>query len=667
MKRFVSLLLAAILVVAVLAAVLPSVSGSELFTDVKKSSDGNWMYMLNDDGTAKTTQYVGSAADVKIPDSIDGAVLTEIGTGTFCDSVIETVAIPSSVKTIGWWAFFNCNSLAKVNMQPGVQKILFGAFINCLSLTEVEIPSTVYRIDTDAFAVSVYNENNVKDSSSKQKVSVQSYFNNGDFVIRGYDGTCAQSYAEQSYLTFESMGSISFGDLNGDGSINNKDVVLIRNSFIRNDKLTVEQKLSADIDCNGRVEEEDISLLKNYLEGKCAYKDLLPFSGSYAKNTRLSGKSLYCAGDSVCKGTGTDIMGEKLYSYANYISDLYGMKLKNDSYGGITLAKQKDKKDDMRSVEERVLAMKGRYDVIIIEGGFNDLFRSIKMGKMTDKSDKSGKYDEYTTAGALEKICYFLNKNYKSSIKLFVLGHRMTDMDKQEEYWSLMRRILDKWEIPYVDISQESDFCNYNDEITDIYFAYNEKLKGGDGIHPCAYAHANIYGPIIDRKLNELAVSDSSITFETKTVNLAMGESYSQIPSYRGSNYFVKYFWSSSEPDLASVDQFGNVKTHGIGTAYIKVEADDGSYASYCMNIKNKPLCLFLNASELYLKPGETFRLKEILINETASYHNSFISTNPAVVSVSADGVIKARSAGNAKVVCKTCNGVKTECVVSVE
>lgn len=666
MKRLLSLLLAAVFVVAAVA-VIPAVSGSELYTDVKESSDGNWLYVQNEDGSAKTTQYLGSETDVKLPEEIDGAPLTEIGAGTFYGSGIETVNIPSTVKTIGWWAFFNCESLTKVTIQPGVQKILFGAFINCLALYEVDIPSTVYRIDTDAFAVSIYNENDVKDSKSKQKVSVQSYFNNGDFVIRGYDGTCAQTYAEQSYLTFESLGSISFGDLNGDGSINNKDVVLIKNSMLKNEKLTNEQKLSADVDCNGKVDDNDIALLKNYLEGKCAYKDLLPFSGSYAKTTRLSGKSLYCAGDSVCKGTGTDIMGEKLYSYANYIADLYGMKLKNDAYGGTTLAKQKDKKGDMRSIMERVLDMKGRYDVVIVEGGFNDLFQKIKTGKMTDKSDKSGKYDEYTTAGALEKICYFLNKNYKSSIKLFVLGHRMTDMDDQDKYWSLIRQILDKWDMPYVDISQESDFCNLNSEITDIYFAYNEKLKSGDGIHPCAYAHANVYGPIIDKRLNELAVSDSSITFEAKTVDLAMGESYSQIPSYRGSNYFVKYHWSSSEPDLARVDQFGKVSTLGIGTAYIKVEADDDSYASYCLNIKKAPICLFLNATELYLKPDETFRLKGILIRDSASYHNSFISTNPAVASVSSDGVIKARAAGTAKVICKACNGVKTECIVSVE
>lgn len=667
MKKIIASLLALITVATVLFTSAPAASGSELYPDAKLSSDGKWYYVTGDDGSATTTQYIGSETDVDVPAKLDGARVTQIGTGTFYNASVTKVKVPASVKIIGWWAFFNCSELKEITLSPGVQQIRFGAFINCLSLTGIDIPSTVYRIDNDAFAVSVYNDLDVKDSSSKNKVSVQTYFNDVDFTIRGYSGTAAQTYAEQSYLTFESKGDISFGDLNGDGSINNKDVTLIRNYLIKSEKLTDEQLLSADINCNGDVDEDDITQLKTYLEGKCAYKDLLPFSGFYAKTNLFLGKSLYCAGDSVCNGTGTDIMGSGLYSYANYIKDLYGMKLKNASKGGITLAKQKKKKGDSRSIMERVLEMKDRYDVVLLEGGFNDMFQGIKKGEMTDPSDKSGKYDEYTTAGALEKICYFLNKNYSKSIKLFVLCHRIVEEKDQEEYWSLMRNILDKWGIPYVDISQESDFCDLNEEISALYFAYDPNLGTGDGIHPCAYAHSNIYGPIIDKKLNQIAVSDSSITFGVKTVDLAMGERYSQIPSYRGSNYFVKYKWSSSEPDLAQVDKFGNVTTSGIGTAYIKVEADDDSYASYCLNIKYPPNCLFLNASELYLKPGETFKLKGSLIRGSASYHNSYISTDPSVVSVSAEGVIKARSAGNAKVVCKTCNGVKSECDVYVE
>lgn len=667
MKRYLSILLAVVLIAGMIAVSLMPASGTVLYGDRKISADGNFEYCMNGGSNVLLTSYLGSETVLSVPETIDGYTVDEIGAGAFYNSFIENISIPSTVKKIGWWAFFNCSSLKEVKLKSGVQQILYGAFINCISLSEIEIPSTVFKIENDAFGVSVSSETDVDDTTEKRKVSLQNYYNNSDFQISGYEGTCAQTYAEQSLLAFNSKGKISFGDLNGDGAINNKDIVLLRNYLRNSEKLTTEQRLSADINCSGMVDDDDVKSLMEYLEGKCAYNDLLPFSGNHAKTNVYYAKKLYCAGDSVCRGTGTDLFGESLYSYANYVSSMYGMTLKNDSFGGITLAKQKDKKGDSKSILERVKAMKGRYDLIIVEGGFNDLFQSIKKGKVTADSDKKGKYDEYTVAGAVESICYFLNKNYKDSYKLFVLCHRMVNMDKQEEYWSLIRKALDKWDIPYVDISQECDFCNLNDEITTDYFAYREAEKTGDGIHPNAYAHQHIYGPIIDKKLNEIAVSDSSISFKTKEVDLAMGESYSQIPSYRGSNYFVNYTWSTSEPDIAQTDRFGKISTSGIGTAYVKVEADDGNYSSYRMNVKYPPTSLYLSEKSLELKVGETKQLREILINTQASYRNSFISTNPTVISVNSEGLVKARGKGEAKVICKSCSGVLAECEVTVK
>ncbi len=666
MKRTIAIFLSLTLIVTSLCTVASPAFGVPLYDDVRVSSDGDWKYVVQNDGTAKITDYNGLDLILKIPEQIDGLNVTEIGTGAFYGSDIASVSVPYCVKTIGWWAFYGCNFLSEVKLASGVQRILFGAFINCLELREIELPPTVYQIDNDAFAVSVSTETDVEDSDGKRKVNVQTYFNDSDFVIRGYEGTRAETYAKESYLTFDSVGKLSFGDLNDDGVLNNKDAMLLRGYLQKGEKLTDEQKFSADLDCSGRVDDNDLGSLMRYLEGKCAYNDLKPFSGSFTRTNYLYGKSLCCIGDSVCKGTGTDIMGEKLYSYYNYLCDLYGMKGKNNSYGGITLAKQKNKKGDRRSIAERVQELKDRRDVIVVEGGFNDLFQEIKIGKVTKDSDKSGKYDEYTTAGAMEKICWYLQKNYRNSLKLFVLGHKMTGEKKQEEYWSVMRRILKKWDIPYVDISEESDFCDFNEEITDQYFSTVGAVGKGDGIHPCAYTHANIYGPIIDKKLNELAASGSSVTFPVKSVDLAMGEGYSQIPVYRGTNYFVNFKFSSSEPDIVSVDKFGKVKANGVGTAYIKVEADDGTFGSYEVNVKKLPLCVFLNERVLELRQGDSYQLREILLRGTASYRNTFISTNPSVISVSADGVVKARGAGTAKVVCKACNGVTAECTVTV-
>ena len=60
-------------------------------------------------------------------------------------------AIPSSVHSIGNYAFSGCSSLTSVTIPNGVTSIGAGAFVNCSSLTSVTIPSSVQGIGNYAF------------------------------------------------------------------------------------------------------------------------------------------------------------------------------------------------------------------------------------------------------------------------------------------------------------------------------------------------------------------------------------------------------------------------------------------------------------------------------------------------------------------------------------
>ena len=76
---------------------------------------------------------------------------------------------------------------------------------------------------------------------------------------------------------------------------------------------------------------------------------------------------------------------------------------------------------------------------------------------------------------------------------------------------------------------------------------------------------------------------------------------------------------------------------------------------------------MFLNKNELELNKGDTFQLKEVLLTGAASYKNEFVSSDNTVVSVSATGLVKAKDSGSAVIICKTCNGIKSECVINVK
>ena len=79
-----------------------------------------------------------------------------------CNAIIETASntliigckntiIPSSVTSIGGYAFYDCTGLTSIVIPEGVTIIGDWAFSDCYGLTSVEIPSSVSSIGNDAF------------------------------------------------------------------------------------------------------------------------------------------------------------------------------------------------------------------------------------------------------------------------------------------------------------------------------------------------------------------------------------------------------------------------------------------------------------------------------------------------------------------------------------
>jgi hypothetical protein len=82
-----------------------------------------------------------------IPSSV-----TSIGDWAFANSPsLTSLVIPSSVTSIGDGAFANCTSLTSVTIPSSVISIGWAAFVGCDSLASVAIPSSVTSIGADAF------------------------------------------------------------------------------------------------------------------------------------------------------------------------------------------------------------------------------------------------------------------------------------------------------------------------------------------------------------------------------------------------------------------------------------------------------------------------------------------------------------------------------------
>lgn len=98
------------------------------------------------------TEYKGQDAQVTIPSAYRGKPIKSIGYKAFCDNnSIEIVIIPDSVTTIEDNAFAGCTSLVDVLIPSSVTSIGDYAFSNCSSLVVVTLPDSISNIGAFAF------------------------------------------------------------------------------------------------------------------------------------------------------------------------------------------------------------------------------------------------------------------------------------------------------------------------------------------------------------------------------------------------------------------------------------------------------------------------------------------------------------------------------------
>ena len=150
-----------------------------------------------------------SLTSITIPDSV-----TSIGRSAFsgCSS-LTSVTIGNGVTSIGNSAFEGCSSLTSIIIPNSVTSISECAFYNCSSLTSITIPDSVTSIGDSTF----YNCSSLASiifKSSTTKIYDLLFTIPSNSTIYGYEGSTAQSYAEEYNRTFVKFcdGNHIFGD-----------------------------------------------------------------------------------------------------------------------------------------------------------------------------------------------------------------------------------------------------------------------------------------------------------------------------------------------------------------------------------------------------------------------------------------------------------------------
>ena len=165
----------------------------------ESTADG-WSYTLNGNGGVEINGYSGNAANVEIPENLDGHPVTGIGAFAFFQNdKLISVTISGCVKTIGESAFSFCTNLKSVTISDGVENIGMYVFAQCPELARVTVPDSVNSIGEMAFGYYTPNEIDFL------KVS--------GFTIYGSTGSAAEQYAKDNEFSFCVQGSCTHDTL----------------------------------------------------------------------------------------------------------------------------------------------------------------------------------------------------------------------------------------------------------------------------------------------------------------------------------------------------------------------------------------------------------------------------------------------------------------------
>ncbi len=137
-------------------------------TQPTKYMDGDFVFIINDDGTAVIVGYYGSDEVLNIPTELTATlvgveyppktqkcVVTGLGNGEpvfgINNTTLKEIILPDTIKSIGESAFYGCSKLDKINFGKSVTSIGFQAFYGCTSLTSITIPKTVTDMGKSLF------------------------------------------------------------------------------------------------------------------------------------------------------------------------------------------------------------------------------------------------------------------------------------------------------------------------------------------------------------------------------------------------------------------------------------------------------------------------------------------------------------------------------------
>lgn len=202
-------------------------------------------------------------------------------------------------------------------------------------------------------------------------------------------------------------------------------------------------------------------------------------------------KNIIFFGDSITYGFLT-----KGYSWAEFIKDNYDFNIVMNA--GISDYRVSTYDDKNKWLTDTIISHANeKYDYVIMQGGINDVLYNTPLGEISNSKSEND-FDVNTFAGGFESYIYNAKKYFKDAKIGYIITYYTPNYTERGQKWSyddynkyimMTKKILDKWNIKYLDL--------FNEEYSNI-LRVNTKTYLPDNLHLNYEGYKIIYPYIYD-------------------------------------------------------------------------------------------------------------------------------------------------------------------------
>lgn len=253
--------------------------------------ESGFKYLPTSDFNCRIYGYTGTDKNVSVPNKLSSFTVLEIADYAFMNNKdIESVSFANAkaIDAIGEFSFAGCTSLKSVNIPSTLDKIGFGSFMGCTSLTDINISSNISVINGQVFqnctslteftvpnSVGTISDFSFAGCTSLEKVVIpktvknisdKAFLNCDKLTIYGYTNSYAQTYAEENGINFVALDEKTlYGDVNLDGKIDVNDVTLLQRYIAGESVLTDDAVKAADFNKDRIIDIIDATAIQTFI------------------------------------------------------------------------------------------------------------------------------------------------------------------------------------------------------------------------------------------------------------------------------------------------------------------------------------------------------------------------------------------------------------------